>query len=82
MRLTLKLKQAQMLVIHPQLLVKCERLFSTAGLIFVPKRTSLSDNNFDKLVFLKQNGSSLETGNFLHQKLDHIIASKLNSYLF
>jgi hypothetical protein len=35
----------------------CERLFSTAGLIFVPKRTSLSDNNFDKLVFLKQNGS-------------------------
>ena len=34
----------------------CERLFSTAGLIFVPKRTNLSDANFDRLVFLKQNG--------------------------
>ncbi|XP_057377361.1 uncharacterized protein LOC130698693 [Daphnia carinata] len=36
----------------------CERLFSTAGLIFVPKRSNLSDSNFDKLVFLKQNGMS------------------------
>lgn len=36
----------------------CERLFSAAGLIFVPKRSNLSDNNFDKLVFLKQNGTS------------------------
>ncbi|XP_045029271.1 uncharacterized protein LOC116923342 [Daphnia magna] len=35
----------------------CERLFSTAGLIFVPKRSNLSDSNFDKLVFLKQNGT-------------------------
>ncbi|KZS07284.1 Uncharacterized protein APZ42_029044 [Daphnia magna] len=38
----------------------CERLFSTAGLIFVQKRSNLSDSNFDKLqtVFLKQNGIS------------------------
>ncbi|KAK4027878.1 hypothetical protein OUZ56_017019 [Daphnia magna] len=36
----------------------CERLFSTAGLVFVPKRSNLSDSNFDKLVFMKQNGVS------------------------
>ncbi|XP_032790560.2 uncharacterized protein LOC116927638 [Daphnia magna] len=36
----------------------CERLFSTAGWIFVPKRTNLSDAKFDRLVFLKQNGKS------------------------
>ncbi|XP_045035745.1 uncharacterized protein LOC116934577 [Daphnia magna] len=35
----------------------CERLFRVAGLIFVPKRTNLSDANFDRLVFLKQNGT-------------------------
>lgn len=34
----------------------CERLFSTAGLVFVPKRTNLSNSNFDKLVFKKQKG--------------------------
>ncbi|XP_045023418.1 uncharacterized protein LOC123467617 [Daphnia magna] len=35
----------------------CERLFIVASLIFVPKRTNLSDANFDRLVFLKQNGT-------------------------
>ena len=41
---------------HPWFTAACERLFSTAGLSFVPKRTSLLVSNFDKLVFLKQNG--------------------------
>ena len=35
-----------------------ERLFSIAGLVFVPKRTNLSDSKFDKIVFVKQNGVS------------------------
>jgi hypothetical protein len=35
----------------------CERLFSTAGLIFTAKRCNLSDLNFEMLVFLKLNGA-------------------------
>ncbi|KAI9565177.1 hypothetical protein GHT06_008954 [Daphnia sinensis] len=35
----------------------CERLFSTAGLIFSSRRCSLSDPNFEMLVFLKLNGA-------------------------
>lgn len=34
----------------------CERLFSTAGLVFTPKRSKLSDANFERLVFLKLKG--------------------------
>jgi hypothetical protein len=34
----------------------CERVFSTAGLIFTAKRTRLSDLNFEILVFFKLNG--------------------------
>ncbi|EFX76750.1 hypothetical protein DAPPUDRAFT_248413 [Daphnia pulex] len=46
-----------------------ERLFSTADLLFVPKRSHLSDSNFDRLLFLNKMEYLLETGNFAHQKL-------------
>ena len=36
----------------------CERLFSVSGRIFNPLRTSLSDNQFERLVFLKVNNFS------------------------
>ena len=32
-----------------------ERLFSAGGLIFIPTRANLSDENFEKLLFLKVN---------------------------
>jgi hypothetical protein len=35
----------------------CERLLSTAGLIFTAKRCNLSDLNFEMLLFLKLNGA-------------------------
>ena len=38
-----------------------ERLFSAAGQIFRPTRTMLSDENFEKLIFLKVNTFWMKT---------------------